>query len=62
MKRVTGTYVESSTLGEVIKAFVPFALPPQKPSLSFEAFNVGRLRAFTRAFDVFEWIFEAASS
>lgn len=39
MKRVTGTYVESSTLGEVIKAFVPFALPPQKPSLSFEAFD-----------------------
>lgn len=38
MKRVTGAYVESSTLGEVVKAFVPFPLPPQKPSLSLNDF------------------------
>lgn len=38
MKRVTGAYVESSTLGEVVKAFVPLPLPPQKPSLSLNDF------------------------
>jgi len=30
MKRVTGTYVESSTLGEVVKVFF-FLLPPKNP-------------------------------
>jgi Fic family protein len=39
MKRVTGTYVESSTLGEVVQAFVPFSLPPKNPSLSLDAFS-----------------------
>lgn len=38
MKRVTGAYVESCTLGEVVKAFVPLPLPPQKPSLSLNDF------------------------
>lgn len=38
MKRATGTYVESTTLGEVVKAFVPHALPPQKPVLAPEVY------------------------
>ncbi len=38
MKRVTGTYVESTTLGEVVKAFVPHALPPQKPGIEVDQF------------------------
>ena len=39
MKRATGTYVESTTLGEVVKAFVPHALPPQKPSLALDVYQ-----------------------
>ena len=39
MKRTTGTYVESSTLGEVVKAFVPHSLPPQKPTLALDVYQ-----------------------
>lgn len=39
MKRITGSYVESSTLGEVVKAFVPCALPPQRPHLDIETYQ-----------------------
>ncbi len=39
MKRTTGTYVESSTLGEVVKAFVPHSLPPQKPTLALHVYQ-----------------------
>ena len=39
MKRTTGTYVESSTLGEVVKAFVPHSLPPQKPTLALDIYQ-----------------------
>lgn len=39
MVRATGTYVESTTLGEVVKAFVPHSLPPQKPTLALEVFQ-----------------------
>ncbi len=38
MKRTTGTYVKSTTLGEVVKAFVPHSLPPSKPVLDPEGF------------------------
>jgi Fic family protein len=34
MKRITGTYVDSSTLGEVVKAFVPHPLASRKPAWS----------------------------
>lgn len=34
MGRLTGTYLTSSTLGEQVRAFVPFSLPPTEPSLS----------------------------
>ena len=39
MKRTTGTYVESSTLEEVVKAFVPHSLPPQKPTLALDVYQ-----------------------
>lgn len=40
MKRTTGSYTISTTLGEPVRAFVPYALPPSDPSLSSEVFNV----------------------
>lgn len=33
MKRTTGSYVTSTTLGESVRAFVPAPLPPAKPAL-----------------------------
>jgi len=38
MKRSTGTYVISTTLGESVRAFVPHALPPTDPALDVDAF------------------------
>jgi len=38
MKRSTGTYVISTTLGESVRAFVPHALPPTVPALDVDAF------------------------
>ncbi|MDF2466853.1 MAG: Fic family protein [Ramlibacter sp.] len=37
MKRTTGTTIKSTTLGEVVHAFVPHALPPARPALDAEA-------------------------
>lgn len=34
MKRNTGTYVTSTTVGEAVNAFVPHPLPPAEPSLA----------------------------
>ena len=34
MPRSTGTYVQSTTAGEVVRAFVPHPLPPARPALS----------------------------
>ncbi|MEY2777315.1 MAG: hypothetical protein RLY30_1413 [Pseudomonadota bacterium] len=39
MKRVTGTYVKSTTLGEVVQAFVPDSLPPKNPALALEVYQ-----------------------
>jgi Fic family protein len=36
--RSTGTYINSSTLGEVVQAFVPHPLPPRSPDLAAESF------------------------
>ena len=33
MNRITGAYEKSTTLGEVVNAFVPFPLPPTDPEL-----------------------------
>lgn len=38
MTRSTGTYINSSTLGEVVQAFVPHPLPPRSPDLAAESF------------------------
>lgn len=37
MKRITGTYVVSTTLGEPVRAFVPLALPPAEPVMADSA-------------------------
>lgn len=39
MKRTTGTYAISTTLGESVQAFVPHPLPPAKPALAPEAYT-----------------------
>lgn len=39
MKRATGTYVKSTTLGEVVQAFVPNSLPPKNPTLALELYQ-----------------------
>ena len=39
MKRATGTYVKSTTLGEVVQAFVPDSLPPKNPTLALEVYQ-----------------------
>jgi len=38
MKRSTGTYVTSTTLGESVQAFVPYPLPPGKLALAGESY------------------------
>jgi len=38
MKRSTGTYATSTTLGESVQAFVPHALPPSGPALALDVF------------------------
>ena len=39
MNRATGTYVKSTTLGEVVQAFVPDSLPPKNPALALEVYQ-----------------------
>jgi Fic family protein len=39
MPRITGKYSKTTTLGEVVNAFVPQALPPSEPQLSPDAFT-----------------------
>ena len=36
MKRTTGTYITSTTLGETVQAFLPYELPPDKSALSLD--------------------------
>lgn len=38
MKRTTGTYAISTTLGKPVRAFVPYPLPPANPALTAEAY------------------------
>jgi len=38
MTRTTGTYAISTTLGESVRAFVPYTLPPAAPALSSSVF------------------------
>jgi Fic family protein len=37
MKRQTGSYEISTTLGEAVRSFVPLALPPEEPALDVKA-------------------------
>jgi len=39
MIRTTGTYLISTTLGETVRSFVPYALPPSDPALLPEVFT-----------------------
>ena len=43
--RVTGTYVTTTTLGEVVRAFVPYQLPPMDPPLRAESYAAANHRA-----------------
>lgn len=38
MKRTTGGFVTTTTLGESVRAFVPYGLPPTDPALDVDAF------------------------
>lgn len=43
--RTTGTYVTTTTLGEVVRAFVPHALPPADPPLAADSYAAANQRA-----------------
>jgi Fic family protein len=43
--RSTGTYATTTTLGEVVRAFVPHPLPPADPPLADESFTAANRRA-----------------
>ena len=43
--RSTGSYLTTTTLGEAVRAFVPHALPPQKPTLAPEAYETATRNA-----------------
>ena len=36
MSRTSGTNIETSTMGETVRAFVPFPLPPRVPAVTRE--------------------------
>ncbi len=45
MPRNTGTYESISVAGEIVRAFVPYALPPKRPALAISGDLADRLRA-----------------
>ena len=45
MQRTTGSYVKSTTAGEVVQAFVPRPLPPARPALTLDGLRDANLRA-----------------
>lgn len=45
MARSTGTYVSTTTQGEIVRAFVPLPLPPTNPSLSLDSFEMANRAA-----------------
>jgi len=45
MKRTTGTYAISTTLGESVQAFVPHPLPPTEPALASEVYTDWKYQA-----------------
>jgi len=69
MTRAAGTYVTTSTLGETVRAFVPYPLPPAEPVLapsSYEAENraaelaLGRLAAVSGLVPSVAWLLYSA--
>lgn len=69
MTRTTGTYAISTTLGESVRAFVPFPLPPADPVLSPAAFldlsrdaelALGRLAAISGLVPSVDWLLYSA--
>ena len=45
MQRITGKYTQSTTLGEIVRAFVPHPLPPAGPALALESFAIANREA-----------------
>src|SRR5437773_9881847 len=45
MKRITGTSAKTTTLGEVVNAFVPYPLPPAAPALAPDSFTESNRQA-----------------
>ncbi len=69
MGRTSGNYVETSTLGETVGAFVPHALPPHSPALSLAAYEtqnraaevaLARLAAVSGLVPSVEWLLYSA--
>ncbi|MEJ2681636.1 MAG: Fic/DOC family N-terminal domain-containing protein, partial [Gammaproteobacteria bacterium] len=69
MKRITGTYAISTTLGETVRAFVPHLLPPDNPALTLEAYTdlnqqaklaLGRLSAVSGLVPSIDWLLYSA--
>lgn len=40
MRRSAGSYITTTTLGEAVNAFVPYALPPSDPALLVESYEI----------------------
>jgi Fic family protein len=69
MARVSGTFVNTTTLGETVRAFVPSPLPPAEPHLSplsYESENraaevaLARLSAVSGLVPSVEWLLYSA--
>jgi Fic family protein len=69
MKRVTGRYSTHTTLGEPVKAFVPYPLPPAEPPLAESAWTecnraaqmaLGRLSAVAGLVPSVDWLLYSA--
>ena len=69
MKRLTGTYSISTTLGESVRAFVPHALPPSDPGLAPAVFAdlnrqaelaLARLAGVSGLVPSFDWLLYSA--
>lgn len=69
MARISGSYIDTTTLGETVRAFVPLALPPLAPELargSYETYNrdaelaLARLSAVSGLVPSIEWLLYSA--
>lgn len=69
MARISGSYVNTTTLGETVRAFVPHALPPLEPELAPESYAannrdaevaLARLSAVSGLVPSVEWLLYSA--